>query len=227
MAKSRFADAQEMIIKREIDRINRQIRQAFTKLGAESRLAQQYATLLQGSVNKVDPDSLLSRMTLDRRTGETKPLIRLTDQGIPQISTGKAAIGEFRNITEMQKKLKLLGKQQTVQAAQKAMIESYKKRTGQDVKTRAEQRAAVESEVKRYLSTQEIFNNQLLELYKIRERRGGVELRAIEDVRKLSKGRWTSDTELRAMQALVEKAIREDGGDAAASSEDVFAKNQW
>lgn len=227
MAKSRFDSAQDMIIKREIDRVNRQIKQAFTKLGAESRLAQQYATLLQGSINKVDPDSLLSRMTLDRRTGQTKPLIRLNDQGIPQISTGKAAIAEFRDVTEMQKKLKLLGKQQTVQAAQRAMIESYKNRTGQDVKTRAEQRAAVESEVNRYLTTQQIFNNQLLELYKIREKRGGVELRAIEDVRKLSKGRWTSDTEMRAMQALVEKAIKEDGGAAAASSEDVFAKNQW
>lgn len=227
MAKSRFESAQDMIIKREIDRVNRQIKQAFTKLGAESRLAQQYATLLQGSVNKVDPDSLLNRMTLDRRTGETKPLIRLNDQGIPQISTGKSAIAEFRDVTEMQKKLKLLGKQQTVQAAQKAMIESYKKRTGQEVKTRAEQRAAVASEVNRYLTTQQIFNNQLLELYKIREKSGGVELRAIEDVRKLSKGRWTSDTELRAMQALVEKAIKEDGGAAAASSEDVFAKNQW
>ncbi len=227
MAKSRFDSAQDMIIKREIDRVNRQIKQAFTKLGAESRLAQQYATLLQGSVNKVDPDSLLNRMTLDRRTGETKPLIRLDKNGIPQISTGKSAISEFRDVTEMQKKLKLLGKQQTVQAAQKAMIESYKKRTGQEVKTRAEQRAAVASEVNRYLTTQQIFNNQLLELYKIREKRGGVELKAIEDVRKLSKGRWTSDTELRAMQALVEKAIREDGGDAAASSEDVFAKNQW
>ncbi len=227
MAKSRFESAQDMIIKREIDRVNRQIKQAYTKLGAESRLAQQYATLLQGSVNKVDPDSLLNRMTLDRRTGETKPLIRLNDQGIPQISTGKSAIAEFRDVTEMQKKLKLLGRQQTVQAAQKAMIESYKNRTGQEVKTRAEQREAVASEVNRYLTTQQIFNNQLLELYKIREKRGGVELRAIEDVRKLSKGRWTSDTELRAMQALVEKAIREDGGAAAASSEDVFAKNQW
>ena len=227
MAKSRFESAQDMIIKREIDRVNRQIKQAFTKLGAESRLAKQYGTLIMGSEKGISEDSLLNRYTLDRRTGQQKPLIRLDKNGIPQISTGKSAIAEFRDITEMQKKLRLLGKQQTVQAAKKAMIESYKKRTGQEVKTRAEQRAAVASEVTRYLSTQQIFNNQLMELYKIREKRGGVGLKAIEDVRKLSKGRWTSDTELRAMQALVEKAIKEDGGAAAASSEDVFAKNQW
>ena len=42
----------ELEVKREIDRINRQIRQAFTKLGADSRLAQQYETLLYGGEKK-------------------------------------------------------------------------------------------------------------------------------------------------------------------------------
>lgn len=224
MAKSRFESAQDMIIKREIDRVNRQIKQAFTKLGAESRLAQQYATLLQGSVNKVDPDSLLNRMTLDRRTGETKPLIRLDKNGIPQISTGKSAIAEFRDITEMQKKLRLLGRQQTVQAAQKAMIRAYEKQSGMKVRTRAEKQEAIASELKRYQSSQTIFNGQLMQLYEIRKRRG-IELQAIQDIKKISKGRWTSDEELKAMQEIAQKAIDEDGG--AAAEGDVFAKNQW
>lgn len=225
MAKSRFADAQEWMIKREIDRVNRQIKQAFTRLGAESRLAKQYAVLLQGSETKPMEDSLLNRMVMDRRTGEMRPLIRLAAGDIPQISTGKAAIGEFRDITEMRKKLNLLGRQQTVQAAQKAMIKAYERKTGQKVRTRKEQQEAIEAEVSSYKTAEATFNSQMFELYEIRKRRG-VELQAIQDIRKLSKGRWTSDAELRAMQAIAEKAIREDGG-AAVDEEDVFARNQW
>lgn len=224
MAKSRFDSAQDMIIKREIDRVNRQIKQAFTKLGSESRLAQQYGTLIMGSEKGVADDSLLNRYTLDRRTGQQKPLIRLDKNGIPQISTGKSAIAEFRDITEMQKKLRLLGRQQTVQAAQKAMIRAYEKQSGMKVRTRAEQREAIASEVKRYQSSQTIFNGQLMQLYEIRKRRG-IELQAIQDIKKISKGRWTSDEELKAMQEIAEKAIDEDGG--AAAEGDVFAKNQW
>lgn len=224
MAKSRFDSAQDMIIKREIDRVNRQIKQAFTKLGSESRLAKQYGTLIMGSEKGVAEDSLLNRYTLDRRTGQQKPLIRLDKNGIPQISTGKSAIAEFRDITEMQKKLRLLGRQQTVQAAQKAMIKAYEKQSGMTVKTRAEQRAAIASEVERYQTSQTIFNGQLMELYKIRERRG-IELKAIQDIQKISKGRWTSDAELKAMEEIAKKAIEEDGG--AAADGDVFGKNQW
>lgn len=224
MAKSRFDSAQDMIIKREIDRVNRQIRQAFTKLGSESRLAKQYGTLIMGSEKGIAEDSLLNRYTLDRRTGQQKPLIRLDKNGIPQISTGKSAIAEFRDITEMQKKLRLLGRQQTVQAAQKAMIKAYEKQSGMKVRTRAEQREAIASEVKRYQTSQTIFNGQLMQLYEIRKRRG-IELQAIQDIKKISKGRWTSDEELKAMQEIAEKAIDEDGG--AAAEGDVFAKNQW
>lgn len=224
MAKSRFDSAQDMIIKREIDRVNRQIKQAFTKLGSESRLAKQYGTLIMGSEKEIAEDSLLNRYTLDRRTGQQKPLIRLDKNGIPQISTGKSAIAEFRDITEMQKKLRLLGRQQTVQAAQKAMIKAYEKQSGMKVRTRAEQREAIASEVERYQSSQTIFNGQLMQLYEIRKRRG-IELQAIQDIKKISKGRWTSDEELKAMQEIAEKAIEEDGG--AAAEGDVFAKNQW
>lgn len=224
MAKSRFDSAQDMIIKREIDRVNRQIKQAFTKLGSESRLAKQYGTLIMGSEKGIAEDSLLNRYTLDRRTGQQKPLIRLDKNGIPQISTGKSAIAEFRDITEMQKKLQLLGRQQTVQAAQKAMIKAYEKQSGMKVRTRAEQREAIASEVKRYQSSQTIFNGQLMQLYEIRKRRG-IELQAIQDIKKISKGRWTSDEELKAMQEIAEKAIEEDGG--ASAEGDVFAKNQW
>lgn len=224
MAKSRFDSAQDMIIKREIDRINRQIKQAFTKLGSESRLAKQYATLIMGSEIDVAEDSLLKRYTLDRRTGQQKPLIRLDKNDIPQISTGKSAIAEFRDITEMQKKLRLLGRQQTVQASQKAMIRAYEKQSGMKVRTRAEKQEAIASELKRYQSSQTIFNGQLMQLYEIRKRRG-IELQAIQDIKKISKGRWTSDEELKAMQEIAQKAIDEDGG--AAAEGDVFAKNQW
>lgn len=223
MAKSRFSSAEEWNIKREIDRINRQIRQAFTKLGEDSRLAQQYTTLLQGSYQKVEPGSLTA-LTVPK-DGKRVPVVRLTQAGIPQIGTGKAVLQEFAK-ADMQKKLKRLSNQQTVSAAQKAMIAAFEKKTGQEVKTRAEKKAAIASEVKAYRTSESIFDSQLKELYKIRDKRG-IELKAIQDVKKISKGRWTSEGELAAMKKIVADAIRADGGEEAEEGQDVFGKNQW
>lgn len=223
MAKSRFSSAEEWNIKREIDRINRQIRQAFTKLGEDSRLAQQYTTLLQGSYQKVEPGSLTD-LTIPK-DGKRVPVVRLTEAGIPQIGTGKAVLKEFAK-ADMQKKLKRLSNQQTVSAAQKAMIAAFEKKTGQHVKTRQEKKAAIASEVNAYRTSESIFDSQLKELYKIRDRRG-IELKAIQDVKKITKGRWTSEGELAAMKKIVADAIREDGGAEAEEGQDVFGKNQW
>lgn len=223
MAKSRFSSAEEWNTKREIDRINRQIRQAFTKLGEDSRLAQQYTTLLQGSYDRVEQGSLTSLMA--SKDGKKVPVVRLTESGIPQIGTGKAVLQEFAK-ADMQKQLKRLSNQQTVAAAQKAMIAAYEKKTGQTVKTRQEKYAAIRSEVTAYRTSEAIFDRQLKELYKIRDRRG-IELKAIEDVKKISKGRWTSEGELAAMKRIVSDAIRADGGEEAEEGQDVFGKNQW
>lgn len=202
----------ELQIKREIDRINRQIRQAFTKFGAESRLAQQYETLLNAG-----------KSSIASKGGAFYQGVRYTKTGIPQISAGKASIKEFANITAYEKQLKILGRQQTVQKAQKAMIRAYEERTGQKVKGRKAEKEALQSEVERYERNETAFDKAMQKIYEIEKKRG-VRLKAHDDIKKLSKGRWTSDADFKKMMEIAEKAANDENAEIV---KDVFAQNQW
>lgn len=223
MAKSRFESAEQWNTKREIDRINRQIKQAFTKFGADSRLAKQYETILQGSENKMLEGSISKGRALNQRTGLSEPIMRYTKDGIPQISTGKATLREFTVISAMQKQLQNLGRMQTVQSAQRHMIEAYEQRTGQKVKGRAGKEIAIREELKRYQTDEAILKDYLSQLYEY-EKKNGVKLQAVQKIKDLSKGRWTSHGELAAMIATAKNAIIEENKKIV---EDVFSQNQW
>lgn len=223
MAKSRFENAEQWNTKREIDRINRQIKQAFTKFGADSRLAKQYATILQGSEKSILRDSLANQMALNMRTGLIEPIIRYTKDGIPQISTGKATLSEFTKISSMQSQLENLGRMQTVQTAERHMIEAYEQRTGQKVKGRAGKEIAIREELKRYQTDEALLREYLSQLYEY-EKKNGVKLQAVQKIKDLSKGRWTSQGELAAMIATAKNAIIEENKKIV---EDVFSQNQW
>ena len=209
----------ELAVKREIDRINRQIRQAFTKLGADSRLAQQYETLLYGGEKK-------KTESISDMRGKGFQGVRYTKEGIPQISASAGAIWEFANITSFQKQLQILGKQQTVKQAQQAMIAAYETRTGEKVSGRGAIKYAIEEEKKRYSTNEKIFHAQLEKLYKIEKKRG-VKLKATDDLKQISKGRWTSEGELAAMIRIVNDAIRADEEDNIEIIRDKFGENQW
>lgn len=229
MAKSRFESAEEWLLKREIDRVNRQIKQAYMKLGSESRLAKQYATILQGSETKPARDSLVTRHALNRRTGKTELLVRFTKEGIPQISTGKASLMEFQTITAMQKQLKMLSKMQTVQTAQKQMIAAYETRKGLErgtLKTRMQKKQAIYEELEEYRQSESFRENFMNRLYEY-ERKHGVKLKAVQDIKNTSKGRWTSKEELQQMKDVAEKAWEQIQSERAEIIEDVFGQNQW
>lgn len=202
----------ELQVKREIDRINRQIRQAFTKFGVESRLAKQYETLLY-----------LGKDSISSMRGRKFEGVRHTKEGIPQISASKSAIWEFANITAYQKQLKILGRQQTVQKAKTAMIKAYEDRTGQKIKGRKAEKAAVQSELERYERNENAFDKAMQKIYEIEKKRG-VRLKAHEDIKKLSKGRWTSDEDFKKMQEIAESAANDENAEIV---RDVFAQNQW
>lgn len=223
MAKSRFENAEQWETKREIDRINRQIKQAFTKFGADSRLAKQYITILQGSENRMLEGSISKTRALNLRTGQTEPIMRYTADGIPQISTGKATLREFSSISQMQGMLKNLGRMQTVQTAQRQMIQAYEQRTGQKVKGRAGKEIAIREELKQYQTDETILRDYLAQLYEY-ERKNGVKLQAVQEIKDMSKGRWTSQGELSAMIATARNAIRTEKKQIV---EDVFSQNQW
>lgn len=205
----------ELAVKREIDRINRQIRQAFIKFGADSRLAQQYETLLYGGKRGGE--------TIAHMRGKGFEGVRYTKEGIPQISASKAAIWEFANISAFEKQLKILGKQQTVQSTQKAMIKAYEKRTGQHVKGRTAMQAALSEEIQRYQESEKAFSGQLAKLYEIEKKRG-VRLKAHEDIKAMSKGRWTSESDMQKMREILDKAIEDENAEII---RDKFGENQW
>lgn len=223
MAKSRFENAEQWNTKREIDRINRQIKQAFTKFGADSRLAKQYSVILNGSDKRVMRDSLANQQALNMRTGQTEPIVRYTKDGIPQISTGKATLAEFTRISSMQAQLKNLGRMQTVQSAQRQMIKAYETRTGTELKTREQKKQAIATELTRYQTSSELLDTYLSQLYEY-ERKHGVKLQAVKDISNLSRGRWSSQGELAAMIATARNAIRAENKQIV---EDVFSQNQW
>lgn len=223
MAKSRFENAEQWQTKQEIDRINRQIKQAFTKFGADSRLAKQYITILQGSENRMLEGSISKTRALNLRTGQTEPIMRYTAGGIPQISTGKATLREFSTISQMKGMLKNLGRMQTVQTAQRQMIAAYEERTGQKVKGRAGKEIAIREELKQYQTDETILRDYLAQLYEY-ERKNGVKLKAVQEIKDMSKGRWTSQGELSAMITTARNTIRAENKQIV---EDVFTQNQW
>lgn len=223
MAKSRFENAEQWQTKREIDRINRQIKQAFTKFGADSRLAKQYITILQGSENRMLEGSISKTRALNQRTGQSEPIMRYTADGIPQISTGKATLREFSTISQMKGMLKNLGRMQTVQTAQRQMIAAYEERTGQKVKGRAGKEFAISEELKQYRTDETVLRDYLSQLYEY-ERKNGVKLKAVQEIKDMTKGRWTSRGELAAMITTAQNAVRAEKKQIV---EDVFAQNQW
>lgn len=208
----------ELQIKREIDRINRQIRQAYKKLGKESRLYQQYETLLYPSKNQ-------RKNAVSTMRGKNFEGVRYTKEGIAQISVSKWAVWEFASLSYYEKQLQMLGRMQTVESAQKAMVRAYTERTGQKVRTRKEISAALQAEKERYITMEKAFDVGMDKLYAI-ERERGVRLKAKEDIKKLSKGRWTSDEDFKKMQEILEDALNRDKNELEVV-EDVFTKNQW
>lgn len=204
----------ELQIKREIDRINRQIRQAYKKFGKESRLYQQYETLLY-----------MGKTPVSSMRGKNFEGVRHTKEGIAQISLSKSAIWEFSNLTYYEKQLKMLGRMQTVESAQKAMLKAYETRTGVQLKTQKDKKAALQAETARYITMEKAFDVGLDKLYAI-ERERGVRLKAKEDIKKLSKGRWTSEDDFKKMQEILEDALKKDKNELEVV-QDVFTKNQW
>lgn len=223
MAKSRFENAEQWQTKREIDRINRQIKQAFSKFGADSRLAKQYITILQGSENRMLEGSISKTRALNQRTGQSEPIMRYTADGIPQISTGKATLREFSTISQMQGMLKNLGRMQTVQTAQRQMVAAYEERTGKKVKGRAGKEFAISEELKQYRTDETVLRDYLSQLYEY-ERKNGVKLKAVQEIKDMSNGRWTSRGELAAMITTAQNAVRAEKKQIV---EDVFTQNQW
>lgn len=208
---------EQQAIDRELNRINRQIRQAFTKLGRESRLAQQYETILYSkqSGSKAGKDKTAPASYQD--------LVRYDKNGIPQLSRSKASIRLVQTGGAAQAIINL-GRMQTVQQAEATMVRAFEKRTGQTVKGAKQKRAAVRDEAERYLKISSRLQAALRELYRIEEDRG-VKFKSHDDIKKLSKGRWTSEEDLQRMISIAEQTVND--AEKGIASETAEVINQF
>lgn len=190
--------AEQKAIDREINRINRQIRKAFETFGVQSRMAQQYETLLYSNGKSKKRDSAAPALYTD--------MVRYTKAGVPQLSRSAKSIKMIQSGTAANAIMQL-GRMQTVQAAQKAMAAAYEKRTGQKIKTRAEMKEAVQAEINLYQTTQGALGRALAEMYRI-ERERGIKFKGHEQIKAMSKGRWTSQETLQEMAKIAEETIQ-------------------
>lgn len=184
--------ADELTVLREIERINYQIRQTVKEFGKDSRLYQQYESIL-APMNR--PGLVHGMMA-----GHNKA-------GVLQLSIKKKDIKEYV-LGSYKRDLQQLGKMQTVGQVKKEMVKAYETRTRQKVKTRAEIRQAVQIEKAADQKLFDILTEMLAAYYEIEKKYGGKELASHQKLRDLSKGHWTSHDELLQMMDEVDKELK-------------------
>lgn len=122
MAKWKGITAEELLVLREIQRVNRQIREAAKQFGKHSGLYKQYETMIA-------PND---------RIAFGVDMVRETKTGIIQISTSRRSVKEMMTYSSYAKRLKRLGKMDTVAARKEQYLKAHEIRTGYKAKTRKE-----------------------------------------------------------------------------------------
>lgn len=177
-----------------IKRINRKIA-GIAKLGSESRQYQQIMTVLGDDAER-SWGTMSGEMTLQNK------------KGYLQLSRSKAALGLY-SLDQYQRALRQIDRMQSASAARKAMIEAYKARTGIKVKTKAEKEAAVQAELLWYQQMQGKLERALMEMYRIEAERS-IYFEGHREIKKKSKGRWTSSEELEEMLDIAQRIANEE-----------------
>lgn len=189
--------ADELLVKREIDRVNRQIREAVKAFGEESRLYHQY-------LNTIAPKGLI---------GFGVDMVRETKEGVIQLSVSKKSIREMLNYSQYQKRLQQLGRLQTVQQAKQQYLRSAEIRKGRKAKSRAEKKEFLESAIQR---TNVMFGkvSDLWQQYYELEKKTGEKFKSHEEIKALSKGYWTSEEDLEKMADMLQQEIQQERHEA-------------
>lgn len=209
MAKWKGITADELIMLRQIERINFQLRSAAKEFGMHSRLYGQYENMLTSTRKNTLADA---------------GLLRETKSGVLQLRVGQKAIREYTSYSAYGKAINRLLKVQTVGATKKAMIAAYTARTKIQVKTRAEKQAAFESEKKldNYLFAQ--LDRVLYQYYKLEDEYGmGREFTSHDKLRGLSMGYWSSQDDLQRMLKIANDELQKQEHKIKKQYEDYLA----
>lgn len=129
MAKWKGITAEELLMLREIQRVNRQIREAANVFGKHSGLYRQYQTLI-APYGKIG-------FGIDQ--------VRETADGVLQLSTGRRQVKEMLLYTQYQNRLQRLGKMPTVHQVKQQYLKAHEVRSGKKVKGRKAQKEVFEN----------------------------------------------------------------------------------
>lgn len=209
MAKWKGITAPELIMLRQIERINYQLRQVVKEFGMDSRIYNQYENMLTSTRKNTLADA---------------GLIRETSTGILQLRADKRAIREYMDYTAYEKSVDRLLKMQTVGQVKQAMIDAYSARTKMSVKTRAERKAAFESEKRLDNHLFAELDRILYQYYKLEDDIGnGRELASHDQLRAISTGFWSSHEDLQEMLRIANAELQANEHKVKKEYEDYLA----
>lgn len=199
---------------REMDKIVKKLNTKITKIakefGTESRAYQQIYEILSGynaAGKKTNRFSLLSG-------GYT----RETDTGIIQVSRSAKALANYE-IKQYLKALQRVEQLPTAAQIKKSIVASYEKANNTKVKGKAAKEAVVQEAMQTDRTIAARLESALAAVYKLQQKYG-YEFKAMQDIKKLSKGRFTSKEDLEKMIAAAEEIQR---NEAAQVQADLFA----
>lgn len=194
MGKWKGITADELIMLRQIERINYQLRAVAKEFGTQSRLYKHYENFLTSTKKNTLADAGLIR--------ETK------SGGVLQLRADKASVLEMGRYSAYEKAVSRLQKFPTVGQRKQEMIEAYGRRKGVSVKGKREQAEAYKQERQFELEVYEKVNDVLYKYYELEKQVGnGKEFESHNELRRLSRGSHTSPEDLARMVEIAQREI--------------------
>lgn len=193
MSKWKGITADELIVLRQIERINFQLRSIAKEFGTNSRLYKHYENFLTST---------------GKNTLVEGGLLRETSSGVLQLRADRRSIVEYQ-YTAYQKALNRVGRFQTVGQRKQQMLRAYEKRKGINLEgaSRSDIRGAYAEEKDFEKTVYETVNDTLYKYYELEKKIGnGKEFVSHDELRKLSKG---SNTLAQDLQKMVDIANEE------------------
>lgn len=210
MGKWKGITADELIMLRQIERINYQLRAVAKEFGTNSRLYRHYENFLTST---------------KKNTLAEAGLIRETKGGaILQIRADKAAVREIGRYSAYEKAVSRLLKFRTVGEQKEHMIEAYALRKKTELKTKEERLKAYRAEKKFELDVYEKISDVKYKYYELEKRIGnGKEFVSHDMLRQLSSGSHTSAENLAKMVEIMEREIESERHRIKESYDDYLA----
>lgn len=193
-----------------VKRLNSKITKIAKEFGTDSRAYQQIYEILSGmnaAGKRTNRFSILSG-------GYT----RETDQGIIQVSRSVKSLANME-IKQYLRALNRVAKLPTASQIKKNIVASYEKANQTKVKGKEAKAVVVQEAMAADKTIAKRLENALQAVYNLQQKYG-YEFKAMQDIKKMSRGRYTSTEDLEKMIAAAEEIQR---NEAAQVQADLFA----